>query len=40
MSINMYVSSSQRQASSASNMCKQQIQGYEQLQKAINDILP
>ncbi|WP_053081376.1 deaminase domain-containing protein [Bacillus sp. LK2] len=37
MSINMYVSSSQRQASSASNMCKQQIQGYEQLQKAIND---
>lgn len=37
MSINMYVSASQRQASSASNMCKQQIQGYEQLQKAIND---
>ncbi|MFL0405214.1 EndoU domain-containing protein [Bacillus nitratireducens] len=37
MSINMYVSTSQRQASSASNMCKQQIQGYEQLQKAIND---
>ncbi|MGR3779208.1 T7SS effector LXG polymorphic toxin [Bacillus paramycoides] len=37
MSINMYVSASQRQASSVSNMCKQQVQGYEQLQKAMTD---
>ncbi|MFF2342715.1 T7SS effector LXG polymorphic toxin [Bacillus mycoides] len=37
MSINMYVSASQRQAASVSNMCKQQVQGYDQLQKAIND---
>lgn len=37
MSIDMYVSASQRQAGSVSTMCKQHVQGYEQAQKAIND---
>ncbi|MBC1561438.1 T7SS effector LXG polymorphic toxin [Listeria booriae] len=37
MSVNMYVSESQRQAESVSGLMKQQIIGYEQLQKAIND---
>jgi hypothetical protein len=37
MSIDMYVSASQSQARSVGTMCKQQVQGYEQAQKAIND---
>ncbi|WP_054114770.1 ribonuclease domain-containing protein [Enterococcus sp. RIT-PI-f] len=35
MSIDMYVSSSQNQAASVSTMCKTQIEGYNDLQKAI-----
>ncbi|EUJ43743.1 T7SS effector LXG polymorphic toxin [Paenilisteria rocourtiae] len=37
MSVDMYVSESQGQAASVSNLAKQQIIGYEQLQKAINE---
>lgn len=33
----MYVSASQSQARSVGTMCKQQVQGYQQAQKAIND---
>lgn len=39
MSIDMYVSASQNQATSVSTMCKQQVQGYEQAQRAINDFV-
>lgn len=37
MSVDMYVSTSQSQASSVSTMCKSQAEGYQELQKAIND---
>ncbi|MGX7417423.1 transposase, partial [Carnobacterium gallinarum] len=37
MSIDMYVSASKNQAKSVSDMTKQQIMGYEELQKAIAD---
>lgn len=37
MSIDMYLSASQTQATSVSSMTKQQVEGYEALQKAIND---
>ncbi|MGM0220010.1 EndoU domain-containing protein [Enterococcus sp. AZ126] len=37
MSVDMYVSASQNQASSVSTMCKSQAEGYQELQKAIND---
>lgn len=37
MSIDMYLSASQNQAQSVQTLCKQQVQGYEQAQKAIND---
>ncbi|MBC1504087.1 T7SS effector LXG polymorphic toxin [Listeria booriae] len=37
MSVDMYVSESESQATSVSNMSQQQIKGYEQLQKAIGD---
>lgn len=37
MSIDMYLSASQSQASSVSGMTKKQIQGYQQLQHAMND---
>lgn len=37
MSVDMYVSSSQNQASSVSTMCKSQAEGYQELQKAITD---
>lgn len=36
MGVNMFVSSSQEQASSTSSMVRQQIQGYQEVQKAIN----
>ncbi|WP_314065284.1 T7SS effector LXG polymorphic toxin [uncultured Vagococcus sp.] len=39
MSVDMYVSSSQSQASSVAAICRQQKQGYEQLQRAINDFV-
>lgn len=39
MSIDMYVSSSQAQASSANTMCQKQIQGYQELQQAINQFV-
>ncbi|WP_314065426.1 hypothetical protein [uncultured Vagococcus sp.] len=37
MSVDMYVSSSKSQASSVAAICRQQKQGFEQLQRAIND---
>ncbi|MBP1042275.1 hypothetical protein I6N95_14745 [Vagococcus sp. BWB3-3] len=37
MSVDMYLSASQNQSSSVSQMTKQQVQSYEQLQKAITD---
>jgi hypothetical protein len=39
MSVDMYVSLSQRQASSVSKMGKSQVEGYQELQKAINDFV-
>lgn len=39
MSVDMYVSSSQNQASSVSTMCKSQTEGYHELQKAITDFV-
>ncbi|MCA5014043.1 MULTISPECIES: T7SS effector LXG polymorphic toxin [unclassified Enterococcus] len=39
MSVDMYVSSSQSQASSVSSMCKTQKEGYQELQKAITDFV-
>ncbi|EAG1709571.1 hypothetical protein BBW87_03005 [Listeria monocytogenes] len=39
MSIDMHVSNSQNQAASVSTMCKQQIEGYESVQIAINDFV-
>ncbi|MBS7576946.1 MULTISPECIES: T7SS effector LXG polymorphic toxin [unclassified Enterococcus] len=39
MSIDMYLSDSKKQASSVSTMCKSQVEGYENLQKAINDFV-
>ncbi|MGX7237481.1 T7SS effector LXG polymorphic toxin [Enterococcus phoeniculicola] len=36
MSIDMYVSSSQNQATSVSKKCREQIQSYQSLQKAIS----
>lgn len=39
MSIDMYVSSSQAQASSVKAMCQKQIQGYNELQQAINQFV-
>ena len=39
MSIDMYVSSSQEQATSVNTMCQKQIQGYQQLQQAINQFV-
>ncbi len=39
MSVDMYVSSSQRQASSVTKMCQKQIQGYEELQRAIDSFV-
>ncbi|MGG5369410.1 DUF3114 domain-containing protein [Enterococcus sp. AZ196] len=39
MSIDMYVSSSRAQASSVKAMCQKQIQGYRQLQQAINQFV-
>ncbi|MBC1805934.1 hypothetical protein HCJ40_02730 [Listeria sp. FSL L7-0993] len=39
MSIDMHVSNSQNQAASVSTMCKQQIEGYEAVQTAINDFV-
>ncbi len=39
MSVDMYVSSSQSQASSVAAICRQQKQGYEQLQRAINEFV-
>lgn len=39
MSIDMYVSSSQAQASSVNTMCQKQIQGYQELQQAINQFV-
>lgn len=39
MSIDMYVGSSQAQASSVRTMCQKQIQGYQQLQQAINQFV-
>lgn len=39
MSIDMYVGSSQAQASSVNTMCQKQIQGYQQLQQAINQFV-
>ncbi len=39
MSVDMYVSSSQSQASSVSSLCRQQMQGYEQLQRAIDSFV-
>jgi predicted NAD-dependent protein-ADP-ribosyltransferase YbiA (DUF1768 family) len=39
MSIDMYVSSSQEQAASVNTMCQKQIQGYQQLQQAINQFV-
>ncbi|MGX7417539.1 T7SS effector LXG polymorphic toxin [Carnobacterium gallinarum] len=39
MSIDMYVSNSKSQATSVSTMCKQQVEGYESVQKAINDFV-
>lgn len=39
MSVDMYVSSSQNQATSVLTMCKSQIEGYHELQKAITDFV-
>jgi hypothetical protein len=39
MSIDMYVSMSQSQASSVSTMCKAQTEGYQELEKAITDFV-
>ncbi|GGC75575.1 hypothetical protein [Enterococcus wangshanyuanii] len=39
MSVDMYVSSSQSQASSVYSMCKAQTEGYQELQKAITDFV-
>ncbi|PZL73088.1 T7SS effector LXG polymorphic toxin [Enterococcus plantarum] len=39
MSVDMYVSTSQSQASSVSTMCKSQVEGYNELQKAITDFV-
>lgn len=39
MSIDMYVSSAQEQATSVNTMCQKQIQGYQQLQQAINQFV-
>lgn len=39
MSIDMSVSSSQEQATSVNTMCQKQIQGYQQLQQAINQFV-
>ena len=39
MSIDMYVGSSQAQASSVNTMCQKQIQGYQELQQAINQFV-
>ncbi|MGM0338843.1 DUF3114 domain-containing protein [Enterococcus sp. AZ007] len=39
MNIDMYVSSSRAQASSVKAMCQKQIQGYQQLQQAINQFV-
>lgn len=39
MSVDMYVSSSQRQATSVAKMCQKQIQGYEELQRAIDSFV-
>lgn len=39
MSVDMYLSSSQQQASSVSSLCKKQIEGYESAQKAIADFV-
>lgn len=39
MSIDMYVGSSQAQASGVNTMCQKQIQGYQQLQQAINQFV-
>lgn len=39
MSVDMYVSVSQSQASSVSTMCKSQLEGYNELQKAITDFV-
>lgn len=39
MSVDMYVSSSQSQASSVAAICRQQKQGYEQLQRSINEFV-
>ncbi len=39
MSVDMYVASSQRQASSVATICQQQKQGYELLEQSINDFV-
>ncbi|MFD2305114.1 T7SS effector LXG polymorphic toxin [Enterococcus termitis] len=39
MSVDMYVSTSRSQASSVSTMCKSQVEGYHELQKAITDFV-
>ncbi|EIA20083.1 hypothetical protein KKC_08962 [Listeria fleischmannii subsp. coloradonensis] len=38
MSIDMYLSSSDGQATSTSETCRKQIRGYEELQQAIHDL--
>lgn len=39
MSVDMYLSASKSQASSASSLCKKQIEGYNDVQKAISDFV-